>query len=198
MGSRVPEKRMDKNGKLVTRHVSIDNVSNSQPVTIPSPTAKQERVVLPGSETVPMTKNDMNMIGDLLDRCGGVEHRYHYLTEYIREGDLDTLRIFHQYGRDAGFSTVVDVLQATYVFYAERPEDYVESVGKHIEIAVGSSFYYADVPGYPPYEAFLNVIQENLDKTDSIIRFLSGRNPDADALKAYLGNESTPLRDGTL
>ena len=199
MNNTVPEKRMDKTGKMVTRHVKPQQ-PKLPAGTIPAPIVEMqpaEKIILPGDEPISMTKNDLGLIADVLDMCGGIDNEYSHVDPYIRAGDLETLRIFRAHGRSEGFSAIVDVLEATHDLYQDRPGDYVESVGKHIEVAACGYYNYADISGYPPYEAVLQVVHRNLDKVDAIISFMKERGIDAEGLNEYLGNNS-PVREGTL
>lgn len=199
MGTLKPEKRMDKTGRIVTRHVKDDTATPS-PASFPppvTPSSKTDMIIIPGQEKIPMTKADFAIIGDLLDRCGSYNSDdLMHITPYIRDGDMDTLRVFHKYSDEYSYSGIIDVLSATYDLYPDK--DYAGTIEAHLKIAASGAFDYYDIAGVPEYEAVLRVIHDNTEQADSIIVFLNERGPDAGALTEYLANDVKAVREGTL
>lgn len=203
MNNLMPEQRPDKNGKIVTRHVKADTPTGSASASIPPPTVSStepEMIVLPGKKVTPMTAADFETIADLLEMCGTYKSDdLAIVNSYIRDGDIDALRILKEHGQHVGFSLPDDVLRQTYALYGdERPADYADQIAAHIKIAETGNFDYFDISGNGEYEEVLRIIHENIDQADSIIRFFEDRGPDPDALRDYLSNEVVAVREGTL
>jgi hypothetical protein len=195
-----PEKRLDKTGKLVTRHVKDDGGNPTTVPQLPPPSASPEpvhKIVLPETVATPMTKDDWGTVSDVLDICG--THNSDdlaYVSPYIREGDMDALRLFQKFSAAHGFSTVVDVIELTHTL--DKPADYMESMSAHMMIAASGHFDYFDIAGVPEHESVLKIIHENAEQAGSILNFLKRGSADPEALKSYLANETKALREGTL
>jgi hypothetical protein len=203
MSNLVPEKRVDKTGKVVTRHVKADAATGTSAPHLPPPSVSLEPVsgiVLPEHEVTIMTKDDWSMVADVLDLCGthNGDDLIH-VTQYVKDGDMDALRVFKKYGHECSFSTICEVIEETNALYGKKkPSDYVDSIGVHFKIATSGRFYYGDITGVPEHERVLRIIHANMDQVDSILAFLLHREPEPEALTLYLANEAKALREGTL
>lgn len=203
MGNLVPEKRVDKTGKVVTRHVKNDGPKIASAPHLPPPSVSLEPVsdiILPEHEVTIMTKDDWSMVADVLDLCGthNGDDLIH-VTQYVKDGDLDSLRVFKKYGNECSFSTICEVIEETNALYGKKkPSNYMESIDAHFKVATSGHFYYEDIAGVPAHEGVLKIIHDNPDQVDSILAFLLRRKPEPDALTLYLANEATALREGTL
>jgi hypothetical protein len=195
--------RVDKTGKAVTRHVKADAHKSTSAPHLPPPSVSLEPVssiILPEHEVSIMTKGDWSMVADVLDLCGthNGDDLVH-VTQYVKDGDMDALRVFKKYGHECSFSTICDVIEETTPLYGkEKPSDYVDSIEAHFKIATSGHFYYGDIAGVPAHEGILKIIHDNPDQVGSILAFLLRRKPDPDALTLYLANEAKALREGTL
>jgi len=205
MSNLVPERRADKNGKMVLRHVKADAGAPSSAKQLPPPTASPapiNNIVLPQNGVTSMTKEDWATVAGVLDMCGthqDVAVDMAQVVPYIRDGDMEAMRIFHKYSSDYSYPTIVDVIEAVNGLYGnDKPADYVEKVSAHMVIATSGYFDYFDIAGVPDNEAILKIIHENTQQVESILAFLMEREPDTEALESYLANQTTALRRGTL
>lgn len=191
-----PEKRMDKTGKLVTRHVRDDTSATSTVSQIPPPTVTPEpsRIILPEDEATPMTAKDWAVVADVLDMCNSDDLAH--VSPYIRTGEMDAIKLFHRFGEEHAFSTIIDVLEVTHAL--PKPENYSEAMAAHMMIAASGSFDYFDIHGVPDHEAVLEIIHENSSQADSILSFLKKRPAEPNALREHLSNSTKALREGTL
>lgn len=203
MGNLVPEQRPDKNGKIVTRHVKPDALGSAASPSFPPPSAAQpkaEAIVIPGKKVTPMTKEDFETIADVLEMCGTYKSDdLTIVSNYIRDGDIEGLRLLKEHGPDSGFSLVDDVIRQTEVLYGEnRPENYTDQIAAHIRIGETGRFDYFDIDGNGDSEEVLRIIHENIDQADSIQQFIEERGIDPDGLRDHLANEVTAMRRGAL